>query len=313
MDQNTLRKIIEDKIINLSGNSFQDFCDRLGLALYPDDYTPVRAGGSKGDMSNDGYCPKARIFFAAHATRGEDISKTKTKIKGDLEGCITKHSDVQRWIYLTNDTLVGEVETHVDDLRREHSSVTIETWSHKIIAGKILELSNTSIETVLDMVLNLSEQASNQGGDIQEWNIIDDIFVTVIARLKSINGYVDKVRINLEDKIKLNFENEDDRGTVRSYFFYALTKVSLIEQRIQEEDGDIQNDLHSHLLNQYYELKLAGHKNIHILHELFKIFIPAGKEADPTYSNLSKAFVLFFFDDCTIFEKTESEKKVQLP
>jgi len=76
MNPATLKRIVENHIATLEGNAFQDFCDRLCIKLYPGDYTPVRAGGRKGDMKNDGYCPKARIFFAAHATRGEEIAKT---------------------------------------------------------------------------------------------------------------------------------------------------------------------------------------------------------------------------------------------
>ena len=141
MNPATLRRIVEDRIINLDGNTFQDLCDRLCMKLYPDDYTPVRAGGPKGDTKNDGYCPKARIFFAAHATRGEKIFKTKRKIKSDLEGCLKKHNNIASWIFLTNDTLVGEVEKFVDELREEHSNINIETWGHKRIAEKICEFT----------------------------------------------------------------------------------------------------------------------------------------------------------------------------
>jgi hypothetical protein len=307
MDDNTLRKIIEDKISALSSN-FQDFCDRLGLKLYPNDYTPVRAGGPKGDMSNDGYCPKLRIFFAAHATRGEEISKMKLKIKSDLEGCISKHPDVKQWIFLTNDTLLGEVETFIDELRRDNESVVIETWGHKIIANKISELPKSDIAYILDMNFGTSyelDEAINE----KEREVINEIFEGVIAHLRDGKERINKERINLEDKIKLNFKDESDREAVRKYFLYALTKVDLVEQRIRQEDGDIQNDLHSHMFNKYYELKLRNSTNILILHQLFEMFVPARKEKSPVYLNLARAFVLFFFDDCTIFEKTNEEKK----
>jgi len=47
----TLRKIIEGQLAALGGDNFQDMCDRLCLKIYPDDYTPVRAGGPKGVRS----------------------------------------------------------------------------------------------------------------------------------------------------------------------------------------------------------------------------------------------------------------------
>jgi hypothetical protein len=165
MDKNSLRRIIEDHVANLEGNGFQDFCDRLGIVLYPGDYTPVRPGGSQGDMKNDGYCPKARVFFAAHATRGEQIAATKAKITTDLKGCVQKHSDVKTWVYLTNDTLPGAVETYIDeDLRPNHEGVDIETWGHKKIASKTFELPIGQIEYILG--INLKSLSDQQSGPL---------------------------------------------------------------------------------------------------------------------------------------------------
>lgn len=154
MDKTTLRKIIEAQLATLGGGAFQDLCDRLCLKLYPDDYTPVRAGGPKGDTKNDGYCPKKKIYFAAHATRGEKIAATKKKIEDDLVGCLRKHKDVKKWVYLTNDTLVGEIQKFVNEqLRSKYPEVVIETWDQKKIAVKILNFNESDIGYVLDLDL----------------------------------------------------------------------------------------------------------------------------------------------------------------
>jgi tetratricopeptide (TPR) repeat protein len=156
MNKATLRKIIEGQLATLGGDNFQDMCDRLCLKIYPDDYTPVRAGGPKGDTKNDGYCPKKKIYFAAHATRRESTSATKRKIKSDLIGCLRKHKDVKKWVYLTNDTLLGEVEQFVEELRRQHPKVTIETWGHKKITEKILRFNETYISDILGIDLGVT-------------------------------------------------------------------------------------------------------------------------------------------------------------
>ncbi|OGE18135.1 hypothetical protein A2769_02720 [Candidatus Daviesbacteria bacterium RIFCSPHIGHO2_01_FULL_37_27] len=159
MDSNSLKKIIENTITALEGYSFQDFCDRLGLVLYPNDYTPVRAAGRRGDDKNDGYCPKARVFFQAHATRGEKIKDTKNKIKTDLAGCVAKHGDIKKWIYLTNIPLIGEVETLIDELRPSYPNITIETWERKRITREISKQNPKAIEGILDMNLTLSQSS----------------------------------------------------------------------------------------------------------------------------------------------------------
>ncbi|MFE6273506.1 hypothetical protein ACFVQ9_32510 [Streptomyces goshikiensis] len=153
MDQNSLRKLVEGQLLRLEGNAFQDCMDRLGLELYPCDYQPVRAAGPKGDTKNDGYCPKARVFFAAHATRGERIDKTKAKIRGDLEGCLQEHRDVKVWRFLTNDTLPGEVDQFIDnELRARYGGVTIEVWGIKTLADEISKLKRVQVDRIIDVV-----------------------------------------------------------------------------------------------------------------------------------------------------------------
>ena len=149
MDKANLRRIIENELFSLAGNEFQSCCDRLLSTLYPDDYTSVRAGGPRGDTKIDGYCPKARIFFAAHATRGEQTSATKKKIGDDLEGCLAEYNDVRKWIYLTNDTLLGEIHQFVEDLRKKHSTVVIELWNHKRLTDTVLSLKPSDVDGVL--------------------------------------------------------------------------------------------------------------------------------------------------------------------
>jgi hypothetical protein len=153
VDQNSLRKLVEGQLLRLEGGSFQDCMDRLGLELYPGDYQPVRAAGPKGDTKNDGYCPKARVFFAAHATRGERIDKTKAKIHSDLEGCLQEHRDVRLWRFLTNDTVPGEVDQFIDnELRPLYRGVTIEVWGLKTLADEISKLRRDQVDRIIDII-----------------------------------------------------------------------------------------------------------------------------------------------------------------
>ncbi|NML54847.1 hypothetical protein HHL19_34045 [Streptomyces sp. R302] len=137
----------------MEGNAFQDCMDRLGLELHPGDYQPVRAAGPRGDTKNDGYCPKARVFFAAHATRKERLDKTKAKIRGDLEGCLREHRDVKVWRFLTNDTVPGEVDQFIDnELRPFYPAVAIEVWGLKTLALEICKLRREQVDRIIDIV-----------------------------------------------------------------------------------------------------------------------------------------------------------------
>ncbi|MGZ2358554.1 hypothetical protein LRE75_17920 [Streptomyces sp. 372A] len=160
MDQNSLRKLVEGQLLRMEGNTFQDCMDRLGLELYPGDYQPVRAAGPKGDTKNDGYCPRARVFFAAHAARGERIDKTKAKIRSDLEGCLQEHRDVKVWRFLTNDTMPGEVDQFIDnELRPLYRGVTVEVWGLKRPADEISKLKRAQVDRIIDVITVDNEPA----------------------------------------------------------------------------------------------------------------------------------------------------------
>jgi hypothetical protein len=154
-------------------------------------------------------------------------------------------------------------------------------------------------------------QYSYSQNDKEDYNIINEIFETVLAKISEGVGknYKPEKSINLSDKIKLNFKNLKEQKEVSEYAKDAFLKRSLIKQKLQLIDTESQKDIHSHILGRYNALKRARKKNIEILTLMFDEFTPAGKKQNPAYVNLAKAFVLFFFEDCTIFEKTEAEKE----
>ncbi|MEU4821832.1 hypothetical protein AB0H37_08185 [Actinomadura sp. NPDC023710] len=111
--------------------------------------------GREGTLRTTDTAPKARIFFAAHATRGETEKRTKNKITDDLTGCLKSHRDVLIWRYLTNDTLTGSVDQYIDnELRAAHPDVTIEIWGPKRLANEILKLAPDKIDHVLQLSLH---------------------------------------------------------------------------------------------------------------------------------------------------------------
>jgi|GEM_PF-2323535 len=303
MDNTTLRMIVENYIFALEGDRFQNFCDRLCIVLYPDDYTPVRAAGPNGDGKNDGYCPKARVFFQAHATRGEKLSKTKKKISEDLDGCLKKQRDVKTWIYLTNDTLCGEIEQFIDLLRTQYENLTIETWGHKKITNKIMSLEKDKLEQIISLPLNLTEYEIKAEVDKYEFSIVDTIFRNIINNNNDGRTYRYKENIKLEKKIKINFPNKEVQKIVSQHFRYAFIKYKRIEERMQQESPETQNDLHADILSMYRNFLKYGKSGEDLLNALFEYYTPKEYAKNESYRNLAKAYVLFFFEDCTIFEQ----------
>jgi len=136
--------------------------------------------------------------------------------------------------------------------------------------------------------------------------IIDEIFTSVIQKIhkdKPEEYNKDERYIPQTKKIKLNFKDKDEQEEIKKYFHFAYLKINLIEKRIEEEINDIQLDIEGEIYSQYKKLKREGKDNMDILVQLFENFIPNWKRKNPHYKSLARAFVLFYFDDCTIFEK----------
>lgn len=154
--------------------------------------------------------------------------------------------------------------------------------------------------------------------DSKDYGVIQTIFDHVLKRIKSENrvdnnkpySATDKL-IHIKDKIDLNFKNSHDREEVKNYFTQLFTKINFVEKAFQSLDSDEQTDVHYYVLSYYNNLKRSDEalSPIQILTELTQIFIPEQHTQNPTYRGIAQSIVLFFFDDCTIFEKTKEEPR----
>ncbi|MBE2227332.1 MAG: hypothetical protein IAE93_08325 [Ignavibacteria bacterium] len=162
---------------------------------------------------------------------------------------------------------------------------------------------NTNIENYINVV----------DEDINDLGIIGEVFNYVYQNSKTYTSRMsqtDSLFLHVKEKIKLNFK-EEDTEEVNKYFKYAYTKMHIITEKYTNLSADEQNDLQAYMFYLYSDLKSQRLESIVILRTLFKKIIPNDKEQNPSYQNISVAIVLFFFDDCTIFEKTEIESKLE--
>lgn len=174
--------------------------------------------------------------------------------------------------------------------------------------------NNTQAETIVYTTNNYS---ATEQEEVVDRGIVDEIFNSIISSIQDGQSNKEKglteVLLKSGKKIIKNFKTDADREEVKDYYKYAYLKISLIEENYQkigiERGNDVQSDIHGYIHGLYIELKGKHDSSILILRELFKKLVPKGKEDNPLYVNIAKAFVLFFFDDCTIFEKTAEEKK----
>lgn len=349
MDKSTLRIIAQDRIFALSGDEFQDFIDRLCLKMHPGDYQPVRAGGNKGDMKNDGYCPNARVFYAAHATRSATIDKLKRKMYGDLSGCIQHHTNVQKWVFLSNDDkFVGEIETYVDEelrpafITQSSNLREIQAWGGVRIVDEMarryddktifeilrLPMSNPQ-HTQENVFQNGGSQFANQTTSIgqQIGTQINNSYINGAQRdnlnyviinelLSSVLSFVSTDSISIEEfefvkvseKIAINFVESDVRDRIKEQIISGYEFLPLVNKAYTALSSFDQKCIKHQVNTDYSNLKSRGIENEQIFSELSQRYNIRKNEH---YNFLSLCMVVYFFDDCSIFERTKQEKMVQ--
>jgi hypothetical protein len=220
---------------------------------------------------------------------------------------------------VTNDVNTYTV-TAMQKMKADHEKKFLnnETTVSDETVTKAIEIYNNSY-TQANINSGAGTQFNNQAGnqtinyntfqnEKEELTIIEELFTFVISKIKEDSGITSsKEHLNLSDKIKLNFRSDAEQKEVTEYVKLALLKIELIEKQFQLFSPEQQNDIQSHILGQYNNFKRDLSSNIEILNKLFDEFTPNNKKQNSTYINLAKALVLFFFDDCTIFEKTKTE------
>lgn len=156
-----------------------------------------------------------------------------------------------------------------------------------------------------------------QSLDLNEYGIIDDIFENVLNKIKD-SSPIDTKSSNVQDKlihinkkIEINFKRDEEREEIKQYFTQLFTKITIVESIFQTLDTEQQNDIHYYILNCYngYKRDSSISNPVEILEKLSLNFLPNNQFKNPTYNSIARAIVLFFFDDCTIFEKTDTEPK----
>lgn len=229
--------------------------------------------------------------------------------------CPTHHVVTDDEIKFTTPTLVEMKSSHENKMQNSTFSISdeiakkaIENYFHNYSHQ---ENTNSGSGTQNNYQVNNYNSPSHETQE--DLGIISEIFDYVLDRINTGIGddFDDNSYIYVEEKISLNFPNELDSEEVHEFFKYAYTKIDLITAKHKSLDTEDQKDIAAYIYKVYRSFMRANPSSIETLHALFDHFTPIQKKNNPKYVALSQAFVLFFFDDCTIFEKTVNEKTKQ--
>lgn len=142
--------------------------------------------------------------------------------------------------------------------------------------------------------------------------VINEIIRTCITKLEGESLKPDPDNASLlhsKEKIALNFKDSGDADQVTNYLRNTLAYADLIGEAINDYPDLDSGDLEDYVRDVYNKHKLKDQRSMYILQSMFESFIPADKRDDIIYMSWSRRFVMKYFENCTIFERTELEQQ----
>lgn len=140
---------------------------------------------------------------------------------------------------------------------------------------------------------------------VKDLGVVADIFKYVLGKIAERN-YKSRKRIDVDKKITINFA-EDKWDFIRRLLVDAYLKMDIVEDIMKEYDTEIQKDIHSDIYFRYNTINNEESDQLKVFNLLCQEYTPTGKDHDPQYTCLVRAYVLFFFEDCTWGKLTASE------
>ena len=167
---------------------------------------------------------------------------------------------------------------------------------------KVFEIHNYLLKEVplLDMI-------TDDSIDSEIVNVVEDIVQKTDHPTTTRNfDYLDTI-----EKIKLNFQTDDDREYITAEYRRCLSRFNSIDSILKAYGSDYEIVLQSAMADLYDNLNKDPSKT---KREIFTEMIEQIEQSAPSTDRHAarrlaiKSLVLFHFEDCTIFEKTTKEK-----
>jgi len=139
----------------------------------------------------------------------------------------------------------------------------------------------------------------------EDLGIISEIYKKVLKNSKkSLVMKKDHNFTTINKKIEFNISDSEEQKRIKKLFEDIYDKISIIEKTFSNLDPSQQRTITIDVGEQYQKfIKKNNSDMVQTLEDLFSHYTPKTKSKNPEYNILARAFVLFFFDDCTIGRK----------
>lgn len=294
---------IENKIILSNAQSFEDlFCEIM--KEYDCNFHQVKASGKKGDMKCDGFNPKTGDYYCVYAP--EDFSKKYTirngleKIKNDINGLISKWSNIKKINYVINDKFNGlppDIHQLILDLNSKIKNPIIEIFSMEKLKKITLGLPENIKESILGFAPDLTNSTT-----LLNFSIIESVIKYLEENVKLID--IEGKLIVPDFSEKIAFNKLSDR--IRDELNAARYQINKVDEFFENSHIYTKKELRDYCNSLYLEAcelidnKFDGYSNKRFSYVLDKM---SYSKKSKSVANNVLIIMACFFESCDIFEE----------
>ncbi len=300
----------ENKLHNTDlNNVIEDvFKEALNIALELN-FENLNAG-SKQETGLDLGDQEARICYQVTA---ESASSKVHECLDAFESKAWYNQYDKLYIFFAND-----YKTSLDKLKK-----TLDTKTYKFDYNEVVTIINKNdiktmifnggldrLQKVVDYLdRELSPTINNPRTSV---GVVNDIIAHCVKSMETTELGIKKTQelpLHTKEKIALNFEDPNEADIVVRYIQTSLVYSSDLNDAINQFPNLDSSDLEGYMLHTYTRLSTNGTTPIQILSDMFDFFTPPEHKEDYAYMSWARRFVCKYFENCTIFKRTETEMK----
>jgi hypothetical protein len=277
--------MLKTKLMSMTNVRFQDCIDTIYGIIYEDKYTPVK---QKRDKGTDGLL-SSTTSLAIYAPEKYSLADFKKKTSSDYKKYKNNWQiNYPSWNVITNKENTGEMLLHVKGLYEKADLISVTS-----ICDSIRNQSWSKIARIFKAL------------ELPDYYLSYDVFSMIIDDITSDDGSdLDYSRpIYIKDKIDLNITDEEIREAFLIEYEEYFEKFQVLQKILSRFDTGKVLALRSKINMTYQSLR---GNFIQKLSSLVSI-LSQGRENDDYYQSHVRIIIFYFFEQCLIGKKTESE------
>ena len=301
IQQLSYERDFQNTFLQVKGDSFQSFFEKLMHKAHPNDFLACRPWGKVGDRKNDGYLPSARILYQCYAPNEMKEAAAIKKIKEDFNGAKPHWLEYfDEWTFVHN-AQDGRLGPHIikvlAELKEVNPNIRIGHCGYEEMLATFRKLSLQDLESWFGPSLTL-EAFVNLG------------YSDLLAVLKHISvspaPAISDVKDVSRGKIEANLLSTD----VANFLKLGMQKSSLVMNFFDNWNSPSYGEqIASAFKSQYVSLKNLK-PALHPDEVFGRLEAWAGGAVNTTPSHKAAvlAVMAYLFDKCEIFEDAQAAR-----